>query len=617
MTPIELSITNFKSFTTTQVFHFGDTPGLYFLTGRNDAEPRLGANGVGKSTIWDAFCWLRFGKTVREVKAGDAANWETGKNCSVTLRYSHDDLEYVCTRTWNPNTWDLTIPGGDIIDLSKDETNLFVSHFGLEFEPFLNCILFAQHPNPQFLDLKAVDKAALFSQVMGLDRWLELSTKASNQASLEDRKVRELENTLQRMNGTVDAWNTTNFDASIAEWETDRDIRIQALQKDIPEREITIRENNVAIKKAEDQIVLVETKYREVAKIGRGIQDQISEHDKSTRDTILVPRGVLEAELKHVTKQLNAGQQKNCPTCGQAIAASASKQQMEVLADREEVIVKQIKDFAAALATSGIRSTDLTKQLRAAENNVQELKSQKTDAESKIRDLKHGIELANTNIQSITYQCQAILSTSNPFVEQRDKLKAVAEELALDITRTQQELEILRNRYACFSYWVRGFKELRLFMIAETLEQLEIEVNSALTELGLEKWELRFDVDRETKSGTIQKGFNVKVVSPANVKQTPWESWSGGESQRLRLAASMGLANLIRNSRGITMDIEVWDEPTDALSEQGVFDLMESLTERARNEKRRIWIIDHRSLGFGEFTGTRTVVKDQESSYIK
>ena len=79
MTPVSLTITNFGPFRETQKFEFPREPGLYFMWGENQHEPRLEANGAGKSKLWEALVWVIFGKTSRGLKAGDAANWEAGK----------------------------------------------------------------------------------------------------------------------------------------------------------------------------------------------------------------------------------------------------------------------------------------------------------------------------------------------------------------------------------------------------------------------------------------------------------------------------------------------------------------------------------------------------------
>jgi len=84
----------------------------------------------------------------------------------------------------------------------------------------------------------------------------------------------------------------------------------------------------------------------------------------------------------------------------------------------------------------------------------------------------------------------------------------------------------------------------------------------------------------------------------------------------LRLAATMGLADLSRSRTGTPLGLEVWDEPTNGLSPQGIRDLLECLQERAQREQRQIWIVDHRSHEFGGFAGGVVVTKTAAGSRI-
>jgi DNA repair exonuclease SbcCD ATPase subunit len=157
--------------------------------------------------------------------------------------------------------------------------------------------------------------------------------------------------------------------------------------------------------------------------------------------------------------------------------------------------------------------------------------------------------------------------------------------------------------------WVQAFKDVRLFLVAEALLQLEVEVNSALAQLGLADWGIRFAPDSETKAGAVKRGFSVTVLSPNNERAVPWQVWSGGEAQRLRVAASMGLSNLIAAYTGYKAFVEVWDEPTNGMSSQGIADLLTAMKDRAERDGKQVWIIDHRALDSGLFQQTITAVK--------
>ncbi len=171
----------------------------------------------------------------------------------------------------------------------------------------------------------------------------------------------------------------------------------------------------------------------------------------------------------------------------------------------------------------------------------------------------------------------------------------------------------LDEEHAAVSFWIGGFKRVRLFIVEEALQQLEIEVNNNLTSLGLMDWHIGFDVERENKSGGITKGFIVLVTPPEAEEPVRYEAYSGGETQRLRLAGDLGLANLIMERAGLTNTIEVFDEPSQHLSQEGLLDLAETLAQRAETQGKRIILVDHHAVDF-PFHGTFVVTKDEGGS---
>jgi DNA repair exonuclease SbcCD ATPase subunit len=164
-------------------------------------------------------------------------------------------------------------------------------------------------------------------------------------------------------------------------------------------------------------------------------------------------------------------------------------------------------------------------------------------------------------------------------------------------------------------YWVKGFRDLRLWILDSTLAELEAYCNNSLIQLGLERWSMRFAVDRETKSGGVARGFNVLIESPDADADTPWKSWGGGVGQRLRLAAQMGLASLINSRKQFVCAWEVWDEPTAHLSRRGVIDLLTHLQARSIAESKAIFVVDHRSLAHS-FDGQLVVTKTFDGAAV-
>jgi exonuclease SbcC len=81
-----LSISNFLSIGKEIVINFKN--GIHIITGYNlDKED---GNGVGKSTIQDAFFFVLFGETLRDLKKDEIVNNLAKKNCKVILNFDID-----------------------------------------------------------------------------------------------------------------------------------------------------------------------------------------------------------------------------------------------------------------------------------------------------------------------------------------------------------------------------------------------------------------------------------------------------------------------------------------------------------------------------------------------
>jgi len=612
-----ITMTNFRSFKGEQTFHFPEKPGLYFMQGVNEFEPRLGANGAGKSTIWEALLWVCFGKTSRGLKAGDVCNWDYDRGTVVEIAYETQEGAVslkVMRRAWKPNSWTIIDLFGNVTDLTKDAENQALADFRLEFTPFLHCLLMAQS-HPMFLDLKHDQQASLFSEVLGLDHWLDYSAKASKQASAQDMETRRLERRLSEITGRIDGQQ--DFSGSVEQWEADRKRKLAKLEDDyqpllakytqakakLPGMEKADQETQFKYVQLKEECQQLDDKQvRPALKL---YEEARRERDR-TADQLDNAKRMLERTKSHPA----------CPTCHRDLDAKDHRKHVEQ--EKAEVgalshaFERRYEDCQAAEKAWAKAVAQLDDKFHF----LDEIKEKADSNSQALRTLKQNIQMMERELDAMEDDDERIRAEVNPFKDVQTKAREEGKRLRADRDETQRLLDHSSEQYQLFSYWVRGFKELRLQLIAEALTELEIEVNSCVTALGLVDWELRFQVDRETKGGSIQRGFSVQVLSPASEKPTPWEAWSGGESQRLRLAATMGLSNLIRSRLGVEVDLEVWDEPSTALSPQGVQDLLEALEHRAIQEQRIIFAVDHTAHAFGGFAGNCTIIKTAKAGSI-
>lgn len=614
---LALRLCNFRSFTSVQTFTFPDKPGLYFMWGDNRAEPRLEGNGAGKSTIWKALTWLLFEKTSEGLKAGDVVNWSAAKGGWVELDFvSEDRNTYTVRRSQAPNSWTIrnkATPEAKPDDLAKDASNPVLAELRLTFQPFLSCVLMAQG-QPMFLDLKAEPKAALFAEVMMLDRWLDYSARASDVAKREDTTARRLESELSGLRGRLEATLERDTAAQLADWERGRERRLDGLEQ---EYRGLIERQKVLAERQKDKDTLVESRRIDYRRVLDGVESTQQLLDEIRADLVQVDKDLskelhlIEAIAKHLDTLHDA---ESCPTCSQPISGKLVRE-LRTKTDKDlNALYAMVEDLRDREEELKLKRTDLEENLTKRKKEAKAYLEAFDAASAEARSIARDIPSIDRSLDQIEERAKAIEAEPNPYAAIAAASDKAADELRDKIADTVADLDAALSAHSLASSWVRWFKEIRLTLIGEALEQLEIEVNSCVNALGLTDWELRFDVDKETAKGTLQRGFSVSVIAPHNTKPVPWEAWSGGESQRLRLAANMGLANLIRARTGTRVNLEVWDEPTQWMTAQGVADLLDSLAQRAETEQRQVWIVDHRTLGYARFTGSAGVIKTEAGS---
>ena len=612
----KLVIQGFKSFKNREEIDFPDLPGLYFLTGDNRVEPELGANAAGKSTVFDAMCFLFFGKTCRGLKAGDIGSWVSSKKCEVSGTFLIQDRLYEVKRTWSPNSLMMREVGDDWEDTSQESVESLIS---LTFESFLHSILVSQ-TEQMFLDLGSTEKTAIFSTVLGLDVWLTRSKNAKVETDNLASQANDLDRDIEATQRVIVELSTRNYDTDILKWEEDRKERLRLVKNQ------KMSEDS-ALAKAEKSLVSIEKEMEETL----SVQEEAESEAMVTQQAVDFANSKVNSKNSEITglnsekktverqrdKYLDTFSSGDCPTCGRPMT--------------EEHLAAETDQFHDAIQSINLKTDKATKQLKSLQEaayEAQEAHRETLGVLREVRDIlnaKNGdkiryateIKAIKRSLDTLFRNTKQLMEEINPVKAEKEKNEARISQLMESKKKDELDLKVVRQKLDLTSYWIKGFKEVRMFLIEEALKQLEVEVNNALQGLGLMRWEINFSMDEELKSGDIKKGFSVYVSSPYNKKKVRWESWSGGEAQRLRLAGTMGLANLILNKRGLPTNLEIYDEPTAHLTPQGVEDLMEVLGKRAIDQNRQIWVVDHRSLANPGFSEIWTVVKDEYGSRVE
>lgn len=572
-----IEVLGFRSIRDLLIVDLTTQPGLIHLQGKNMDEPRLGANGAGKTSLWEAVCWCLQGKTASGLKGTEVATWSGGQGVYVLVKVNGHKV----LRTWGSNLLQL-----DGNDCTQDDIDAML---GVNYDSYLRSHYHGQH-HPSFLDLGATAKTDLLASVLDLDVWSKHSKHAADSHDTALDVLAGLRERLAAARAAYAEADPTDLDAHAKAWEVSH-------ARDVEDAV------NAAIKFREHLAQLERPEAGSLARVRQRLERADEELDNaiSARDALVDLRRAVDSEVA----ALRSVPEHQCFTCGQPVSA-AHRASCIGRAAKKEREAPGVRDIEAA--QEAVAAAKALRARRAGEVEYTAAQNAK---------LGVAVELAARDVEHAEKQLAALDARVNPYLEQIERARARRDKYSARIEHLGGSIATYERLTAKLKAWVQRFKDVRLFLVTEALTQLEIESNAALVTLGLEGWRITFAPDTETKSGTLKRGFTTLIESPTNPRPVPWTVWSGGEAQRLRLAADMGLTNLILSYTGSESFVEVWDEPSSGMSVEGVDDMVQAFKDRAQSLGKQIWLIDHRSLGSGAFDAVHVAVKQGGTTTLK
>lgn len=605
---VSVMLESFRSFSEPQTLEL-NLGGLWSVRGRNEAEPALGANGAGKSSVWSAVSWCLYGRTPDDLRGPDVKPWGGGTpHVELVLRIDGD--EHVVSRTAKTNGLKI-----DDKEVGPEEAEHLV---GLSFELFRNTVLQAQG-QPLFFDRTPKEKMQLFQDVLQLERWEDRSKRAGD-------RVREIERAQSEIRGEVNATKAAleSTEALIgrttedsASWEADRRTRVKRFEEEVKALRDLLddQETDFGNAKAEADSAGTELKAQR-EEINSFAAAHAVLHSKLAK--LSAEGDAKAAEIKTLEKEYDKlGSAKDCPTCGRSLkGTSLAEHQQELKAK-----IDQLTDALADLETkekAAQNAVDASEEKgRRLTDSARELERKEDDARSRAQRLSGQVEELRAKLRNAESSRNERKDERNPYIDQLSSLRKQKSKMETQLTELDKDLEASQVMIELTQFWVKGFKDVQLYVIADVLDELELTTNALLAEVGLCDWRIQYDVEKETKAGTIQRGLNVTILSPANDKAVRWESWSGGEGQRLRIVGALALSEVLLTRAGVETNIEVLDEPTRHLSREGVQDLCAFLGDRAKQLDKTIFLVDHVAREGSAFVGSVTVVKTEKGSRIE
>jgi DNA repair exonuclease SbcCD ATPase subunit len=520
---MKIILNNFKCYRGVREFEFKE-PGFYLLSGTNKINPEMGSNGIGKTSLFDAICFALYGKTSKGDR-GKTLVTHGEKSASITLEVD----DFIIERSISPNNLAFN---GEVIDQKDLDEKLG----NLTYELFLTCNYMHQGFSG-FVDLTPKGKLDFLSSIIKLDIWDESSNSAKRLASISENNVNKIQQKIEITKSSIDNLNSQKS-LILEELKTSVEKDINALQAEISSLEKnTIELRNTLIDLPEDAV-------------------DVKKYFESLKTSQLK----LEQELKFNKKLLaDLDSSKTCPVCG------APKDTDE---SHKNELLSKIDNISAKLLSINNELKDLEETV----DIILKIEESNTIVERKIESVDLEINSKNRLIKSLESKLKVDTSSFDDLIfENEEKLLKLSNELI--------EHESVLPLY---TFWVKSFKDIKIYALEECLNIINLYLTQFMERLGFKTIQAKFLSDRLKANDETKKEIYLQIFNSG--KETTFSSLSGGEAQRLRIIINAGIADFIKSYIHSPIKFELWDEPTQWLSIEGVNFLFEFLRDRSHNK---------------------------------
>ncbi len=548
--------------------------GVNVINGINRDEEDIG-NAVGKSSIIDAFYYVLFGTTLRELsKTSFIVNRKNGKNCIVRLEFDITDSTgnrhtYLLERKIAPQSLKIWKDNNEITKSTTAETNKFVEELlSADKDIFQNCIVMRANNNVPFMAKKKTEKKNFIEAIFNLNifslmtKYLKDDIKdVKGRYSLETNSLNLHQNNLIGYNKQLD---------DLVELQKDLN---ENLQRDIDElnNKIAIEESN----KQKVQTVLISEREK-LPSSGDEIRNQLKSCNEmlsklnQMRNKISVDAGILRKDLERLNSSSGI-----CPTCGQEYPENYKCEvhnKKNEISEKLETYGSQLKLISEKYDETDKEKETLNEQLSSISKVALSIQM----LENKIKECERFILL---------YKEQIIQKQQKPEVSGIDNFKKLIEETQIKLEKVQSEVSFLE-------------KELGKMNICEHILG-EYGVRAYVVNQLLDLFNSRIQHYLQSIKSTFYFRFNEyfeEEIKDSNGIICQYANCSGAEMKKIDLAISFAINDMLNLQKQISYNVIFFDEILDSsVDDKSLNIILNFISEYTQKENKSVYIISHKS----------------------
>lgn len=512
-----------------------------------------GANGSGKSTIVKAIIFCLFG-----IGADSIVNESIGKNARVTLTGMNGDDKFTVERyrkhTEHKNNLyfyinDAPVPAATNTALQKK----LEDYIGLDYRAFLNIASFSSEML-MFAAATDAERKAIFEKILqDLEVYNEYHEEAK-EALLKRRTSKDAaERIIEIESRELEV--TEKFLQSEKKKAADEEARVK-------QKLLKLNQRLAELQKTQTEYEVLSAKNERYRNAANRLHHWL-EANEDPSNRWAENRGDI-VRAKQYLELLDGG---HCGTCNQKIDTKHRLREKKRVENGIELLENLDKEL-----------TRLCDAYEAVQDKLDKLNRKEVrfiQKNAKYEDLAERIAMTEDEISELSSDFRKYLG--NP------KLKKKVLKLKKGITKFKKMLKQEEDHIVYLEEVVKGFSKQGIpnVIIARALSTLEERANGYLDILTSGTLGLSFSGFSLTKKGGVRNKIGIDVVSESGVSS--FDSYSGGERQRLNIAILLALRDVAEMNKGVKLNCLFLDEVLDlSLDEGGIEEVL--LLLRAKSE---------------------------------
>jgi DNA repair exonuclease SbcCD ATPase subunit len=590
---INLVSLDIKNFMSIESLHL-DFPkvGNYLISGFNEIGGD--SNGSGKSTIINSIIWCLFGRTAKGLKGVEVVRWGSTEPTGVCLGLkSESGYLYEIDRT--DRSVKFSVDGVETVGHKGDIQQTINETFKTSFDLFLSSVSFTKGQVDFLTDSGDAAKKRLFKSLLRLEKIDKMYDKAKTLHASLTASAQKLEYELMTNETRIASLRKEleRLDEQRRGWETIHAKAIQKLKDELAEQKPDIdftlenrfREEEAALRNLEQHMEVDLGEVGPLMELLSKTYQDINYH-KVCKET-------LEKEIEK-SKSL---QGKVCNYCG----AQLSKRSMAKLIEEKEQTIVEITQ------TLNMMNMDM-RSLEEKINHGEALQKEHNSLNMECQSLKalvdhqrHYIKSFDTMKKQLESRIQEEEKATNPYEPICTAKNNEIVTLNLQTTTTKDQFTNVTKNIDIYAYlkWVLSREGVVAVIIQKTFERLEVLINHYLSRICTEGFYVTISPQKELKSGEMKESIDIVITQDG--QKIPYAALSGGQEQRVTIAALMALYRLSRELGMNRFNFLLLDEVVDlSLAEKGQQDIVR-LLESMEAEIRNIFVISHKDNMAAEF----------------